>query len=238
VAGVLAVGAVASSAAGPWGIAGFVAGVTGAAAGIALFLGRGAGAIAARVLRCFALVCAAYFGMYELLSLTVVEGLGESVVWASVAISAALVAWSVVGLRPMPKARVDVVVVGTALLLVSIVGMVVAVQVVAPAWALAVIIASAVLAGLGMGLSYPLLSSEAFTVSPATPSTTTGSLVAFAETAGTAWAALLGGGLYSLAHGSGLAAPPSLFLVFVVLSLVAAAAVLAAVLRRTGISRG
>ncbi|HEX5856674.1 MAG TPA: MFS transporter [Microbacterium sp.] len=232
VAGVLALGAAGSSAAGPWGIAAFVVGVLSAAAGISLFLARGSGAAAGRVLRCFALVCAAYFGVYELLSLTVVEGLGESVVWASVAISAALVAWSVVGLRPMPRARVDAVVVGTGLILASIVGMAAAVQLFPPSWALVVIIASAVLAGLGMGLSYPLLSSEPFTVSGGVPASTTGALVAFAETAGTAWAALVGGGLYSLAHASGLAARPSLFLVFLALGVVSMAAIVTAVRRR------
>ncbi len=80
-------------------------------------------------------------------------------------------------------------------------------------------LASAAVAGLGMGMAYPLLSSEPFDLPAAPAATSTGALLAFAETAGTAWAALLGGGLYSVTHHGGLTPRAALVLVFAVLLL-------------------
>ena len=51
--------------------------------------------------------CAAFFGAYELLSLTIIEGLGSTVLAAAGAVTGGLLAWSLVGLRPRPDARPD-----------------------------------------------------------------------------------------------------------------------------------
>ena len=237
VAGGLVLGAVGSAMSGPAALVLLATGVVVAGVGIVLFLTRGAGpGRPSRTLLAFAGVCAAFFGLYELLSLAVVEGLGERLVWASVAVMAGLTSWSLAGLKPRPGARPDAVVVGATLIFVGALGLLVALGV--AGWssggapALVVVVVSAAVAGLGMGLAYPLLGSEPFDLPGAPPASMVGTLVAFAETAGTAWVVLLGGGLYSAVHNSGLAPLPALLIVFGVLGLVCLAAPIAAVLRR------
>ncbi|WP_375384182.1 MFS transporter [uncultured Microbacterium sp.] len=206
VAAFLAIGAWGSTVPDAWGRAVFAGGAVGAAVGIVIFL-RSAARRPRRALITFAVLCAGYFGIYEMLSLIVVEGLGESVIWASIAISGGLIAWSVAGLRPRPRSRIDLVVVGTTLIPVSI-GVLLGALTMPEPWAVATVIASAVIAGLGMGLAYPLLSSEPFgphNASGPSHASTIGALVAFAETSGTAWSALLGGGLYSVLQAAGAA---------------------------------
>ena len=120
--------------------------------------------------------------------------------------------------------------VGAGLLLVSTFGIVSSVLIPSVGWAIGVVVASAVCAGLGMGLAYPLLSSEPF--SAGSSASTAGALIAFAETAGTAWAALVGGGLYSLAHVAGMSARSGLLVPFAALVAIALAAVGSVLLRR------
>ena len=152
---------------GPAALVLLATGVVVAGVGIVLFLTRGAGpGRPSRTLLAFAGVCAAFFGLYELLSLAVVEGLGERLVWASVAVMAGLTSWSLAGLKPRPGARPDAVVVGATLIFVGALGLLVALGV--AGWssggapALVVVVVSAAVAGLGMGLAYPLLGSEPF----------------------------------------------------------------------------
>jgi hypothetical protein len=187
------------------------------------------------VLVSFGALGAAYFGMYELLALTVIEGLGATLLWASLAVTGGLLAWTLAGLRPRPDARPDRAVIGTVLVLAGTLALLATTVWASGVVAIALVVAAATVAGLGMGLSYPLLSSEPF--SDAVPAVTVGPLISFAEIAGTAWAILVGGGLYSLLHASGvgaagLAPRPALIVVYVVMSIVAAAAVVRTATRR------
>lgn len=230
VTGCLALGAWGSAASGPWAIAAFAVGVAGAAAAIVVFLLRGAAA--ARVLITFAILCAAFFGAYELLSLAVIEGFSFTVVWAAGVLMAGLIAWSIAGLRPRPDARPDRVIVGIALAVVATVALAATVATASGLVAIALSVSAAGLAGWGMGLAYPLLSTEPFALSAS--ASTAGALIAFAETAGTAWAALLGGGLYSALHTAGWMPRPSLALVYSVFALTGVAGLLLALRRRRG----
>ena len=183
-----------------------------------------------QLLLAFALLCAAFFGVYELLSLTIIEGLGSTVLVSSVALTGGLLAWSLVGLKPQPKARPDRAVLGPGLVLFACL-LVIAALIVGGGAGVTTTIAGAVLGGVGMGAAYPLLSSEPF--STGRPAATVGTLIAFAETAATAWVAMLAGGLYSALHGQGWTPVGALQLVFVVLAGVALAATVLAAARRS-----
>lgn len=235
VAGGLVLGAIGAAGSGAWAMSVFGVGVVVAAAGIGAFLIRAAGKRPqARVLVAFALLCAGFFGLYDLLSLTLTQGLGQTLVWAAVAVMASLGAWSLAGLRPRPTARPDAVIVGSALVAVAAAGLLLAVVIGSGSGAAAIVLVSAAVAGLGMGLAYPLLSSEPFDLPAAPTATSTGALLAFAETAGTAWAALLGGGLYSVTHHAGLTPRAALVLVFAALLVLALAGAGAAAVRDRG----
>lgn len=223
----LALGAWGSASSGPWAMAAFAVGVAGAGAAIVVFLVRGGDA--ARVLITFAVLCAAFFGAYELLSLAVIEGFSFTVVWASAVLMAGLIAWSLAGLRPRPDARPDRAIVGMLLAVVATIALAVTVTAASGLIAIVLSVAAAGLAGWGMGLAYPLLSTEPFALSAS--ATTAGALVAFAETAGTAWAALLGGGLYSALHTAGWMPRPALALVYGMFAVIGAAGVVLAVRR-------
>jgi MFS family permease len=236
VAAFLVVGSAASASTHPWAFAAFVASSLGAAIAIVVFLVHGVhDPRVRRVLIAFAALGAAFFGLYELLSLTVIEGLGSSLLWASVAVTAGLLAWTLAGLRPRPDARPDRAVTGPVLIVLGTV-ILLGVTALASGWiAIALVVIAAGLAGLGMGLAYPLLSSEPF--SDAVPAVVVGPLISFAEVAGTAWAVLVGGGLYSSLHasvsgGAGLAPRAALLVVYAVLLVVAVAAVTVSATRR------
>lgn len=216
----------------PWSAGALAVALAEGAAATGAFLLRGNGR-EGRVVAVSALVCAAFFGLHETLALTVVEGLRVDLLWAAAAVTGSLLARSVVGLRPAPNARPDRVVVGAALILTGIGLALVALH--AGSAGPPVLVAAAVAAGAGMGASYPLLASEPFT--PTAPTTTVGPLVAFAETAGTAWVALYAGGSYSALRLRGLAAADALSVVYAALAAVALAAVLTAA-RRPRLARG
>lgn len=220
-------------AAGAWG-----SGHGGRAGGVVLGLGLAAAAYgfvafvrgpAVRALLAFGATCAAFFGCYELLSLAVVAGLGASLWWSSVALTGGLLAWSLAGLRPRPHARPDRALVGIALVAAGAVGVTVSVGAAA---SLALLVGSSVIAGLGMGLAYPLLSAAPFDVTPADGVTSVGPQIAFAETAGTAWVALLGGGVYSVAATGGATPAHSVLLAYAAVGLVAVVAVVLVARRR------
>lgn len=212
-----------------WGVVALLVGVIATASAIGVFLVRGLPA-RARVLLAFASLCAAFFGCYELLSLALIEGLGATVLVASTAVTAGLLSWSLVGLRPEPDARPDRAVAGPVLVTIAFAGLV------GGLWlggtpGVVTVIACAALAGVGMGAAYPLLSSEPFDTDA--PASTVGTLIAFAETAATAWVALLAGGSYSALHSSGWTPVAALTVIFGALIVVGACtAVLAATRRR------
>lgn len=227
VAVLLAIGAWGSTSPTGWGLTALAVGGLGGALAIAVFLIRSDPA-AARVLIPFALLCATHFGVYELLSLTVIEALGSTVLMASLAVTGGLVAWCLAGLRPRPEARPDRAIAGPVLMTVAV-GVVIAGLLAGNQVGLVLVIAGSVLVGLGMGWAYPLLSSEPFNGAGAAP--TIGTLIAFAETAATAWVALVAGGMYSALHGLGWAPSPALIAVFGVLVAVGAGTVGAAARR-------
>lgn len=228
VAAALAVGAWGSSTPGPLGLAALGLGIAVGAAAIVAFLVRSAPA-AARTLTAFALLCATYFGSAELLSLGIVEGLGSSVLVAALAVTGGLVAWSLVGLRPRPGARPDRAVAGPALL-VAATAVVAAGILLGGAPGIVLVIAGAVIGGAGMGAAYPLLSSEPF--ESGAPATTVGTLIAFAETAATAWSALVAGGAYSALHVAGWPTASALAFSYGSLVLLAVTTVIVAARRR------
>jgi MFS family permease len=210
------------------GLIALIAGIVAGGVAIAVFLTGGMPG-AARPLLAFALLCAAFFGVYELLSLTIIEGLGSTVLVASAALTGGLLAWSLVGLRPRPDARPDRAVLGPGLVLVACL-LVIAALIVGGGTGLGTAVAGATLGGVGMGAAYPLLSSEPFSADR--PAATVGTLIAFAETAATAWAAMLAGGLYSALHGRGWTAVAALEVVFAVLAVIALSATVIAARRR------
>ena len=229
VAFALALGSWGSADPSVWGLVALVLGLGTGGAAIALFLIRGLPGNP-RPLLAFAVLCAAFFGAFELLSLALIEGLGSTVLVAAGAVTGGLTAWSLVGLRPRPGGRPDPAVLGPGLVLIACLMLLagVALAGLAGVW---MIIAGAIVAGVGMGAAYPLLSSEPFS-DDAAP-VTVGTLIAFAETAATAWVALLAGGLYSALHGRGWQPNRALELVFALLAVLAATAVAISAGRRT-----
>lgn len=224
VAAGLTLGALGSAQPVGWGVVALLAGIVATASAIGVFLVRGLPA-RARGLLAFASLCAAFFGAYELLSLALIEGLGATVLVASSAVTAGLLGWSLVGLRPQPDARPDRAVAGPALVTIAFAGL----------WiggtaGVVTVVAGAALAGVGMGAAYPLLSSEPFDTDA--PASTVGTLIAFAETAATAWAALLAGGAYSVLHTQGWTPTQALIVVFAGLAAIGVAAVACAATRR------
>ncbi|MEJ7649601.1 MAG: MFS transporter [Nakamurella sp.] len=228
VAASLAVGAWGSTVAGVAGSIALVAGVVCGGAAIAGYLVRGLPAARGTVIA-FALLCATYFGATELLALTIVQGLGSSVLVASVAVTGGLLAWSLAGLRPRPDTRPDPATVGPVLVLAGV-GAVIGGLAVGSGLGIALVIVGAVLAGAGMGAAYPLLSSEPFTTGA--PTSTVGSMIAFAETSATAWSALVAGGSYSALHGSGWRPVPALQIGYALLALLGIATVIVSARRR------
>lgn len=228
VAAGLTAGAVGSASPAGWGVVALLVGVVVTALAIGVFLARGLPA-RARGLLAFALLCAAFFGAYELLSLALIEGLGSTVLVASAAVTGGLLGWSIVGLRPRPGARPDRAVVGPLLVTIAFAALI------GGLWAggtpgVLTVIAGAALSGVGMGAAYPLLSSEPFESDAA--ASTVGTLIAFAETAATAWAALLAGGAYSVLHTQGWTPTQALIVVFAGLAAIGVAAVACAATRR------
>lgn len=211
------------------GAALFAVGAVGAAAGIVVFLWRGAPPGARLPLLAFAALCAAFFGVYELLAVTTLEAAGGTLLWAAVALTGGLLAWSIAGLRPRPDARPDRPLLGSVLVAISAGVVVVALAGSPGPFALGCIVTAAVLAGTGMGWAYPILSSEPFTSGAA--ASTTGTLIAFAETAATAWAVLVAGGLFSRLEAAGAPAARALLVCFAGLVVVGALVVVVSALR-------
>ena len=150
-----------------------------------------------RLLVVFAGLSVAFFGGISLIPLMVIDALGHGVVAGSIALGAGLLAWSVAGLvhTPMPRA----VAVGLSLVPIGLLcGAVLLTPVLGRAATLVGVVLATAVAGTGVGLSYPRLSSGAFDRLDQTWVNGMAAAVAFAEIAGTAVGSLVGGGSYSM----------------------------------------
>jgi MFS family permease len=231
VAAALGVGAAASTTAGLWSVVLFVLAAIGGGVGIIAFLRRGAhGGRLFSVLLSFGALCAGFSGIDALLSVTVIEAFGGGLLWASVAITAALIMWTLAGLRPRPSARPDRVTVGLVLMVLAALALVVTSFTGSGPGAIAAVIVAAAVAGLGMGIAYPLAMSEAFEGPDA--AMRVGPLVSFAETASMAWISMICGGLYSALHGFGSGPGAAAGAAYAVVVPVAAVGVVIAARRR------
>ncbi len=150
-----------------------------------------------RLLVVFAGLAVAFFGGISLIPLMVIDALGHGVVAGSIALGAGLLAWSVAGLvhATLPRA----VAIGLSLVPIGLFIAAALLTEVLDRWPtlVGVVVASGV-AGTGVGLSYPRLSSGAF--DRLDPNWVNGmaAAVAFAEITGTALGSLVGGGSYSM----------------------------------------
>jgi hypothetical protein len=182
----------------------------------------------ALVLLCFAGLVAAFFGGDGLMPLAVIEGLHRGVVAGAVAVGAGLVCWSLTGLRPQPAGRrPDAGTLGLALAATALLAQSAVQFGVFPRDAeLPVVVAAWAVAGLGMGLAYGRLSSQAFDDLAPEAVAPVAAAVAFAETAAVVVGSMLGGGVYSLGTGLGAPARPMIGVAF----LLAAGAALISVL--------
>lgn len=238
----LALAAAAPAADGGWGIAMLVAGLI-VAVLVSLWILRahmGKQVVRFATTASFFSLCLAFFGGSAVISLAVVEALGRGAVASNIAVGAGLVAWSATGLRsPRFDARVgDTTVVGPVLLTGALVVAFGALTPLPnPTLALVVLVAAWFVAGLGMGLAYPRISSEA--MDNLAPERVVGAAtaVAFAETAGTAVGSLLSGGTYSLASAHHVASNTSIGLAFLMLAAIALVAAAIRVVRRHAKSR-
>lgn len=230
----LVIGGLGSAGTGPWSMAALVAGLAVAGVAIGVFLVRAArGGPLARVAFALTLTCITYFGVSELLSLTMIEALGHDVLWGAVPIVGAMLAWSLVSLRPAPDARPDRVLLGALLIALGLAGTIVTLALASATVAIAGIVTAATVMGIGMGMAYPLLNSEPFSVAGEVSATEVGALTGFAESAALAWVAVYGGGAYAFAHRAGLGPRTALLAVFGVLTIFAGLSIAAAARRRS-----
>jgi len=158
-----------------------------------------------RVLVAFGALVAAFFAGEGLIPLAVIEGLDRGVVASTVALGAALVAWSLTGLAPWPAGRrPDPTALGPVLLATGLGAAAVSQTGLLPgSGALALLVAAAAVAGAGIGVAYPRLSSGALDGMAPEQVAPVATAVAFAETTAVIVGSLLGAGLYSLATTSG-----------------------------------
>lgn len=216
------------------GIALFAAGLVAAGWGSLRVIGRSTrpSRIRGFIVATFFLLCTGFFGLDGLLAISVIEGSGGGVVAGSIAVGGALVAWSAVGLVPgwlTPAFRITL---GSALVVVGLAASLVAQASTTGLPAIVVATGGAIVAGAGMGLAYPSLSSAAFDRLDAAKVAVVATAVAFGEVAATSVGSLLGGGTYSLGTSSALGARPSLVVAF---ALLIGVTVAATVLSRRGV---
>ena len=158
-----------------------------------------------RVLVAFSALVGAFFAGDGLIPLAVVEGLDRGVVANAVAVSAGLVTWSLTGLAPWPAGRrPDPTALGPVLVALGLAAAAVSQTGLLPApGALALLVAGSAVAGAGIGLAYPRLSSGALDGLEPARVAPVATAVAFAETTAVVVGSLLGAGVYSLATTSG-----------------------------------
>jgi MFS family permease len=202
-----------ATAAGHWGIPLLIGGVLISAGAGARVLHRATGGDRIRTwtLVAFSGLIMAFFGGDALIPLAVVEGLDRGVVASAVAVGAGLVAWSLAGLRSSARQRPDPAVLGLAVLALALAAEVLGqAGLLGPRAALAVVVGAWAVAGLGIGLAYPRLSSGAFDGLAPHEVVPVATAVAFAETTAVVIGSLLGAGVYSLATNAGAADRPAI----------------------------
>lgn len=211
------------------GVGVLVAGLLLAAVAAAVVLAQAAAGdrTVRRTLLGFAGLCLAFFGGDGLLAPAIITGLGRSVSAAGWCITAGLLAWALVGMRP---GRVDTAIGDTATLgcaLVAVGGAALACSpLLESTAALATALAGWMVAGIGMGLAYPRSMSAAFDRAGPDRTTAIATGIAFAELAGSAVGTMLTGGGYSLlqtARSAGAAAPSPFVVGFGAVTVAAAA---------------
>jgi MFS family permease len=194
--------------AGPWGFPLFAVGVLLSCGAGWVVLDRATGGTRSRtrVLVAFSALVGAFFAGDGLIPLAVVEGLDRGVVATAVAVSAGLVTWSLTGLAPWPAGRrPDPAVLGPVLVALGLGAAAVSQAGLLPTpGALALLVAGSAVAGAGIGLAYPRLSSGALDGLDPAQVAPVATAVAFVETTAVVLGSLLGAGLWSLATTSGL----------------------------------
>jgi MFS family permease len=145
-------------------------------------------------------LCAAYFGGESMLSLQVIDALGGTVVGAGIAYAGGAIAWSLFGfVTPGPRTRAVAAPVGIAS--VTAASIMLALVTGSGAQGVAPLIATTaiwVLAGIGIGLAFPVMAASGFDGEGGGDSIGIGAALAFAETTAIAFSGLLGAGFYSL----------------------------------------
>jgi MFS family permease len=189
---------------------------------------------------------AAFFGLQGVVSVAVLDALDLGIGASSLALAAGLFAWAATGLRPPAGGRirrVDAARAGAAL--VTVAAAVLLVAVAAPGMpagvALAAVVGGFGLAGLGMGLAYPLLSARPFDDLAADRVPRVAAGISLAEMVGTVLGAVAGGGTYSLVTASGGSARGATAAAFAALVVVSAGTFLGlppAAVRRSGAGDG
>jgi MFS family permease len=171
--------------------------------------------------------CLIYFAAESVMPLSVVTGLGGSVLAGGVVVGAAGVAWSLLGLVPVGaaprafgRAPIGVVLVG-----LGVVGLALAVLSGSPRLGVPIAIGAGAVIGVGMGMAYTVQSAANFNDLEPTRVSAVATAAAFAETASVTVGALLTGGSYSLATTSGAPVAPTLAIGFLTLAVLAVAVV-------------
>jgi MFS family permease len=215
-----------ATAAGAWGLPLLTAGVVLACRAGWAVVHRATGGSAARtrVLVAFGTLVAAFFAGDGLLPLAAVEGLDRGVLAGTAALGAGLVAWSLTGLATWPAGRrPDPTLLGPVLVAAGLGAAAASQAGPPPTVALTLLIAGAAVAGAGIGVAYPRLSSGALDGLASERVAPVATAVAFAETTAVVVGSLLGAGVYSLATTSGLGDRAAIGTGFVLAALLALA---------------
>ncbi|GAA4159057.1 MFS transporter [Gryllotalpicola daejeonensis] len=164
--------------------------------------------------------CVIYFAAESVMPLSVVTGLGGSVLAGGLVVGVAGVCWSLLGLVPVRessrvfgRAPIGVVLVG-----LGMVAMAAAVLSGSARVGVPLALGAGALVGIGMGMAYTVQSAANFNALEPTRVAVIASAVAFAETGSVTVGSLLTGGSYSLATSSGAHAVPTLAVGFAVLA--------------------
>lgn len=237
-AGLLIAG-LAGAVGGPVGIGLLLVGCATAAAATIVLLRQQIGPERARLARAIQLflLSLAFFGGGGIESLAAIDGLGYGVVAGSVAVGAGLVGWSLTGLRPdllnrwtdVPERW------GMGLVGIGLAAGLTAVLAPSPSTALGVLVGGWLLGGIGMGFAYARISSTAVANLESERLFPVATAVEFAETSGTAFAALVGGGTYSVARSLSLDSRASLAWGFALLLAVAVTALVVAMRKEAAV---
>jgi hypothetical protein len=179
--------------------------------------------------------CVSFYGSDGIVSLAMITGLGAGVGAAGLVVSAGSVAWSAASLIGTRHEGLADRAARLALVAIAAgsVGQALAQHMKPGGVALAA--ASWVVAGIGIGLAYPVVSAAPFAAIPGELTDDMASLVALAESLSGSLASLLGGTIYATGDRYGIRASTSLTVAFGLFAAVGlGAAVLRASARRSG----